>query len=367
MLEGSYESSAPHADQLTTAEDSSVIRVENYRELVSAVLYLVSQGREEGTIQLYNYTGEVDADLTAACLEVATEDPLGAYCVDYIKHEYTRVVSYYQATVTICYRRTMEQVRSMVNVTGTRAIRSELQEALTQFAPEVVLRVAYFAEDEESLAALVRQAYYDTPAAALGMPRINVSLYPDSGSQRVVEILLTYPEGEQDLRARSYELSETAEAIAAEYWTLPEEDVARAAAQALEARVVYDPEGPSNAYDALAEGKANSEGLALTYALLCGGAYVGSSGECEVIEGVVRDDQGGEAPRFWNAVTFSGTERLYLDPTREKYALYTAEELFDQGYRWPGGPEDPEEAPQPKEALEAFAQEDLGEEREENG
>ena len=31
-----------------------------------------------------------------ACLEVATQDPLGAYCVDYIRHETARVVSYDQ-------------------------------------------------------------------------------------------------------------------------------------------------------------------------------------------------------------------------------------------------------------------------------
>ena len=177
MLERSYTSSAAHVDRPTTAEDPSVLRVENYRELVSAVLYLVSGGAEEGVIQLHDYAGSVENDLTAACLEVATQDPLGAYCVDYIKHEYTRVVSYYQATLNIHYRRTQEQVRSMVRVTGTGAIRTELREALSQFADQVVLRVANFSEDEESIAALIRQTYYDNPAAALGFPEAEISLY----------------------------------------------------------------------------------------------------------------------------------------------------------------------------------------------
>ena len=38
MLERSYESTAAHVDKPVTAEDSSVLRVENYQELVSAVL-----------------------------------------------------------------------------------------------------------------------------------------------------------------------------------------------------------------------------------------------------------------------------------------------------------------------------------------
>ena len=86
MLERSYEAAQRHEEKPATAADASALRVENYRELVSAVLYLVSQGQEEGSIQLYDYDGEVENDLTRACLEVATEDPLGAYAVDYIKH-----------------------------------------------------------------------------------------------------------------------------------------------------------------------------------------------------------------------------------------------------------------------------------------
>lgn len=55
------------------------------------------------------------------------------------------------------------------------------------------LRVAYFVGDAASIAELVHQAYYDTPAAALGMPAVEIALYPDTGIQRIVEILLSYP------------------------------------------------------------------------------------------------------------------------------------------------------------------------------
>ena len=318
MLERSYHASAQHIDRLAVAEDSSVLRVENYRELVSAVLYLVSQGAEEGVIQLHDYTGEVETDLPAACLEVANEDPLGAYAVDYIKHEYTRVVSYYQATLNIHYRRTLEQVRSMVNVTGTGAIRTELQEALARFDPEVVLRVAYFAEDEQSIAQLIR-------------------LYPDEGSQRVVEIQLTYPEGEEELRAKSRELSDQVDAITAAYWDLEGETLAQRAARELARRVSYSAQGGSTAYDAFTAGEADSQGMALAYVMLCGRTTV----DCEVVEG----EREGE-PWFWNRVQFFGEEQRYLDPTQGDSRLRTARELFEEGYRWPGGPQEPEEAVQ---------------------
>jgi hypothetical protein len=215
MLHGEYLTVEPHSMLSAAEDDSSVIRVENYQELVSGILSLVSACQEQGVIQLSNYnTRDVEADLTAACLEVSHEDPLGAYAVDYIKHEFSRILTYYQATITIGYRRTLEQLRSVVPVTGSRASRSEVQGALAQFQPEAVLRVTYFNEDEDYIRALALQAYYDTPAAAFGMPELSVAIYPDAGYQRIVEISFTYAEPVEALRLKSAQLQEAAREVA---------------------------------------------------------------------------------------------------------------------------------------------------------
>jgi len=334
MLERSYSVAAPHADRPTTAEDPSVLRVENYGELVSAVLYLVSQHAEEGVIQLHNYDGSEEDDLATACLEVSTQDPLGAYAVEYIKHELSRVVSYYQATLAIRYRRTAEQMDSVVNVTGSWAIRDRLQKALSEFEEEVVLRVAYFAEDEDSLLELVRQAYYDAPEFALGMPEVDIDVYPADGRERVVEFVLTYPGDPEELRANASDLSHMAEDIAQAYWDLDAEDIPAAALRALLEQVDYDPQGSNHAYGALTEGRANSEGMALAFSLLCRQADV----TCGVVEGQRQGEK-----RFWNSISRSGQAALYLDPSAESPELYDAQALFDLGYRWPGGPEEPME------------------------
>jgi len=342
MLERSYESATAHVDRPTTGEDPSILRVENYRELVSAVLYLVSQGEEEGTIQLHDYAGSVETDLPAACLEVTTEDPLGAYAVDYIKHEYTQVMSYYQAAVSIRYRRSQDQVRSMVHVTGSSAIRSELQGALSAFREEVVLRVAYFAEDEDSIRDLVRQAYYDVPAYAQGMPQVEVALYPESGRERVVEILLTYPLPAEELQPRSGEAALAAGAMAEDLAGGEPAAEALRVARYLTREVELRAEG-ATAYDALVEGHANDEGLALAFILLC--RQPALQLECQVVEGTV-----GETPRFWNSLTI-GKETRYLDLLQDPNRLYTAEELVELGYTWPGAPVPPEETPEVTEEI----------------
>lgn len=331
MLDRSYESDLAHVDKPVTAEDPSVLRAENYQELVSAVLYLVSQGKEEGTIQLHNYPDDVEQALNTACLEVAKEDPLGAYAVDYIKHECSRVVSYHQADLSIRYRRTPEQLRSIVNVTGASAIRAELQAALAEFSGEAVLRVAYFAQDEETILDLVRQAYYDTPAAALGLPEVQVSLYPETGRERVVELLLTYPEEKAALERKSDALLVRAGTLTGPLSGLDPYSAALRVAELLKQETRYEPQAGSTAWDALMARAADSEGLALAYTLLARQCGV----VCEVVEGLREGE-----PWFWNEVRIGDGEPLYLDCVSGDGRLHTAQELARGTYLWPALPLD---------------------------
>lgn len=361
VLADSYQVSTPHIDRPVTAEDSSALRVENYQELVSAILYLVSQGQEEGTLQLYDYPEDVDTALSAACLEVATQDPLGAYCVDYIRHEVKRVVSYDQATVTIHYRRTAEQVRSIVNVTGASAIRTELREALSTFQKEVVLRVAYFSEDVEFIQQLVRQAYLDEPSAALGFPSATVNLYPETGSQRIVEIKLSYPERTAVLQERSQALVQRAGSMSRVVWGMEPAAAAEALASALWMVTDYDSEGADNAYAALMNGHADDLGMTLGYLLLCQqagltaepieGTALLSAAETAQASGSPAESDGEkveEAPsseervtRWWVAVeTEPDGEPLYLDLTQRGTRLTDARGMLEAGYRWEGAPEE---------------------------
>lgn len=305
LLERGYLVVEPHDEKPVSDDDA--LRVENYQELVNAILYYVSRGQETGTIRLYNYSGDAETDLEAACLEVAREDPLGAYAVDYIKYEVGRIVSYYEAGIRITYRRTAEQMAGIVSVTGSSAIRAELAEAMEQFETERVLRIAYFDAETADLAALAREAYYAVPQAAFGMPEVTCALYPEetAGRHRIVEVTLTYPDTAEALREKQSILLQTARAA------LPQGLSGEAAARTLfervrEATVLPDGSGGATAYAALVEGSADSEGLALAYALLCSLAGM----ECTVVE-----QPAGETSHFCVRVDWGGGETV-VDPSR---------------------------------------------------
>lgn len=320
MLERDYVVVSPYQPVSNSSGTSSALRVESYQELVNAVLYLVTMGEEQGVLNLYNYTQDVETDLTRACLEVIQEDPLGAYSVEYISHDYSLIVSYYEVNLQITYRRSREQVSSITSVTGSGATRRVISRALTSFAPESVLRVSYFTENEEYIQDLVRQAYYDSPVTALGMPETEISIYPNSGTQRIVEIELTYPASSEILRQQSQELTDLAVIYAAENST------AQSLYENLADGLTISPDsGKSSTYDALVKKNADSEGAALAYQLLCDQAGI----ECYLVQGALHG-----TPYFWNIVLNEAGEYRHMDLAGGLSGL-TDDELTSHGfYTW---------------------------------
>lgn len=326
MLNRDYSSVTVHSATPTAEGDSNTMRVQNYQELVNALIYLVNQGEESGSIR---YAGE-EADfkklMDEACLEVKQEDPLGNYAVDYIKYSVISIVGSYEADVQITYRRTREQVASIVDATGAAAIRSELSRALSAFSQEVVLRISYFEEDEAYIQQLVREAYFSNPAVALDFPEAQVSMYPESGQQRIVEVTLRYHQSLQVLESRRNSLSREAERLCQ-----PIDPLAGAGEKlseivgTLQSMRAYSAHGGSTAYDALLGGGGDSQGVSLALSLLC--RQVGVS--CIVVDG----QKNGQS-HFWNVVQTAAGYR-HIDLTRSGNVTYDLDHTMqEQGYSW---------------------------------
>ena len=320
LLEREYVVVSPYRPVSNLSDSSSALRVESYQELVNAVLYLVTIGEEQGVLNLYNYTQDVEADLNRACLEVLQEDPLGAYSVEQITHNYSLIVSYYEVNLQITYRRSREQVGSIAAVTGSSAIRSVISSALTSFAPESVLRISYFTEDEDYIRTLVEQAYYDSPATALGMPETQISIYPNSGSQRIVEIMLTYPLSAQTLRQQNRILTDLASIL------VTEEATAQSLCDSITNGLTISPDsGRSSTYDALVKKDTDSEGAALAYQFLCDQAGI----ECYLVRGFLN-----ESVHFWNIVRGGDGQYRHMDLSAGLSGLSDPELTAHAAYLW---------------------------------
>jgi hypothetical protein len=332
FLNRSYSAQTPHTQFSDEDKNPDILRADTYQGLVSALLFLISEGEEEGSIRLYDYKGLPEQDVDKACLEVTQQDPLGAYAVDYIKSDISRVMTYYEAKLKIVYKRSWQQISNVSSVTGSSAIIGELREVLANFQEEKVLRVNYFDPNMKavSVVSMVEEAYYDVPESAFGKPSVQVQLYPETavGQQRLVEILLKYPEPEELLKVKQKALLKQSKTLTKSLAPLSEPEKRIRVVQALKetAHLVPKAEGTSNAYDALVNGEADGEGMTLAAELLFKQSGLQSR--------IVRGSKNGE-PRFWTMVQVEG-QWQHLDVTVDKPKPQGDKAMREAGYLWSG-------------------------------
>ena len=338
MLERGHETVTTHVDYAVT-EDESVLRAESYQGLVNAMLYFVSGHRTGGAIRLYNYTGDVEADLANARNEVMYGDPLGAYSVRALSYDVTRILTYYEVDLRITYSRTAQEVNALREVLGLSGVRQELRQLATGQEGRAAFLASYFSGDKELVEELLELACLSCPELFRhhGPTGATVTLYPRAGTRRVVEVELDLPAGAAEEEREYAQQLETAAAAlleatppAGEGYTVEElAAILRAAAGG------WDPDGSRLALDALSGGETSDFGLLMAMEHLCR--------QCEIEVQPVNGSSGlwliVSTPEGYRHLLPQGLRPAGEDPDGEgggpERLLYTDGELTDLGYEWP--------------------------------
>ena len=340
MLERSHETITTHVDYAVT-DDDSILRAESYQGLVSAMLYFVNEHRRGGTIRLYNYTGDVEADLANARDEVMLEDPLGAFSVYGFTYDFTRILTYYEVELRITYSRTAQQVSSLPEVTGLAGVRQELVRLVDGQEDSAAFLASYFSGDRELVEKLLGLACLSAPELFRhhDISATSISLYPEAGTRRVVEVKLDWSQSAAEVALEEKEYAQQLETAAAalleasppagETYTVEElATIVRAAGGGA------DPNGASLALSVLSGEPASDFGLLMAMEYLCQ--------QCSIEVEPVNGPAG-----LWLIVSTPQGYRHLLpqvlypsqageEPGLEEPALrlYTDQELADWGWEW---------------------------------
>ena len=191
LLERTYSKVEPHSSRFWESEAADTLRAENYQDIVNDLLILIGQHTESASLRLYNFVDDLAAAaaMEQAAAETQQETPLGAYAVEYMTSAGQSRRGYYEATVKISYRRTAEQVQSLVNATSPEAVYSLLDAALDEGRTELAIRVSYWGTDgRERVEAAVEQLRKERGLEET--PTWQVNYYPDSGQVGLVEFLM---------------------------------------------------------------------------------------------------------------------------------------------------------------------------------
>lgn len=344
MLERGHETITTHLEYAVT-EDDSILRAETYQGLVNAILYFVNGRRTRGTIRLYNYTGDVEADLANARDEVMYEDPMGAFSVRSLEYDSTRILTYYEVELRISYARSVAEVEGLREVTGLTGVRQELNRLIGEQRESALFLASYFSGDQALVEALVRLAGYNAPQLYRhhDIREIAISFYPEAGTRRIIEVTLGWTQSAEAVaeEEKGYaQLLETAasallEANPPEGETYTVDELAAIVRSAAGPR---DEDGTDLALDALSGEPASDLGLLMAMEYLCRQCGV----EAEPVQGI--------SGRLWLIVSTQEGYRHLLprglwpaedveapddDPEAPIQLLFTDQELTDLGYTWP--------------------------------
>ncbi len=347
LFDREYYVESAHVEQSYDEVDTADLKATTYAQLKNAILQLVRSGKPDGDIRLEGYFGDVEHDLLMAIGEVTNEEPYGKYAVYVMSYKLTSVLSNYQADISVVYRRTKEQMDSILPVIGRDGLMKEIGDVMSGFQTELVVEMAYFDAAEYDPVMLVHQAYYTSPASALGLPELTVVYYPDTGLRRIIEMAFAYelPQGVMQSMAelvgrRAQDMADGTDTAEGDAYTL------LGLHDALCASVTYDEQKAHDAvlggrprfdqawtpYGALVEKLAVSEGYALAFKLLCDLSEI----PCQVVLGKRDNDD-----HAWNAVQLD-KEWYHVDVTADDlsgdYAWFLKTDAdLEANYRWTAG------------------------------
>ena len=189
VLERSYAVSAPHSAVYWENENADTLRADSYQDLVNALLLLLGEHSEEGTVRIYGNDEAAASMAEQACREVQEETALGAYLLEYISYTDAQEHGYYEMRVRLGYRRTAEEQETIITATSTEGLPDLLRLAAQEgLADRVAIRFGYFATDRDGLREMVRAVQAEVEPG-VEQPW-QVYFYPDTDDVGIVEVVL---------------------------------------------------------------------------------------------------------------------------------------------------------------------------------
>lgn len=188
FLEREWYEVKDHSSSYYEGSGRGVLQADTYQDLVNDILILVGNHTEEGTIRLYCSQEGLDANEAAssACQEVEHDTPVGSYAVEYLQYTVDDSArNYSEIVVTIGYRRTEQQLNSIVHATNITALRDLLADAAEQGLTELAVQFSSADGTAADVERLVRGV--ETASGGQGW---TVTFYPSRDNVGLAEILL---------------------------------------------------------------------------------------------------------------------------------------------------------------------------------
>ena len=269
-MDGSYSSVTPHRISGQTPEQDFP-SAKNAAQLKAVLADLVEQGAETGRISVEEFPAEsLDSSMNKIVEQILQSHPIGAYALESIEYELGTTSGVNAVAVTLTYNRSAEEIRAIHSVNNMDQAQKRVTEALSGLESGVVLRIAQYQEVDFSQ--IVDRFSQENPDLVMENPQVTVSVYPQEGVDRVVDVRFSYQTDREALRTmRDY--VEPVFSSAALYVSSQEESdgvkYARLCTFLMERNDYQQKTSLTPAYSLLRHGVGDSKAFSIVYAAMC--------------------------------------------------------------------------------------------------
>lgn len=199
ILDGSFHSVTPHQENNSQKEEQ-VVSVSNYSGLYKTLCSMVENGTQSGIISVAKYNQEkVEADMTRAIRQAMSQDPVTAYAVTEITFELGTNAGQSAVAVNITYLHDRAEILKILHQNDMAQAQDAIAGALNSCESGLVLYIENYKSMD--FAQWVANYAAANPDKVMEVPEVTANVYPESGTDRVVELKLNYQNSRDDLRS----------------------------------------------------------------------------------------------------------------------------------------------------------------------
>ena len=325
-MDGHYSSESNHEIEGSSISTDN-LQPETYAELVAALADMAQTGTESAIFYVNLYTGaDVSSDMERAVREVLRTDPYAAYAVSGFTWEAGSSGGVAALTVTAELTHDAADLLRIRKTADTTSALSLLGDTLDACGTSVVLYIVDYTEVD--FVQYVRDYAAENPHMVMEVPETVANIYPDSGSDRIVELKFTYQNSSEALQSMQSLVGPvfTAARLYVSGASSDNEKLMQLYAFLMERSDYTIETSITPTYSLLHHGVGDARAFAQVYSKMCRDAGL----TCMVITGT----RAGE-PWYWNLVEDDG--HYYHIDLLTSYAGGGFAELTDEqmeGYVW---------------------------------
>ncbi len=325
-MDGSYYNEVPHVPE-EFGEKQGVQPVENYSELCRALEDAVDRGDENLLISVSEYQESLlSTNLADGVKHILRSYPTGAYAVKEISYQQGTSGGLEVVAMTIAYNHNRSVLRRIRHVDSDAEAMHIISTSLREFDDSIVVLIENYGQSD--FFRLIQEYASEYPELVMELPKVKVSIYPDTGRTRLVELNFTYQNSREGLLTmRNY---------VQPVFTSAKMYVAGDVAEGVKYSQLYSflmerhdhtiETSNTPAYSLLRYGVGDSAAFSQVYDAMCRQSGL----ECQVVSGT----KNGE-PYYWNIICENGVyyhvDLLGSGKNRDMKRLFDTDM---QGYVW---------------------------------